>query len=87
MLKRRQAVGKSLSDLIGLRFEPQISRSRDERVTLDQLAGEQSGNLILFMVLILSASGLNAYITRWLGKTSEWRLFKTGVCFIVFLSF
>ena len=32
-----RAVGSTVSDLISRRFEPQTSRSRDERVTLDQL--------------------------------------------------
>ena len=33
MSQRRRAVGNSVSDLTGPRFEPQTSRSRDERVT------------------------------------------------------
>ena len=33
MSQRRRAVGNTVSDLTGPRFEPQTSRSRDERVT------------------------------------------------------
>ena len=33
MLQRWQAVGKTVSDLTGPRFEPPTSRSRDERIT------------------------------------------------------
>ena len=33
MSQRWRAVGNTVSDLTGLRFEPQTSRSRDERVT------------------------------------------------------
>ena len=33
MLQRWRAVGNTASDLTGLRFEPQTSRSRDERFT------------------------------------------------------
>ena len=33
VLQRWQAVGNTLSDLTGPRFEPQTSRARDERVT------------------------------------------------------
>ena len=33
MPQRWQAAGNIVSDLTGLRFEPQTSRSRDERVT------------------------------------------------------
>ena len=33
MLQRWQAVGNTVSDLTGPRFEPQTSRSRDEDVT------------------------------------------------------
>ena len=33
MSQRWQLVGNTVSDLTGLRFEPQTSRSRDERVT------------------------------------------------------
>ena len=33
MLHRWRAVGNTVSDLTGTRFEPQISRSRDEHVT------------------------------------------------------
>ena len=33
MSQQRQAVGNTVSNLTGQRFEPQISRSRDERVT------------------------------------------------------
>ena len=33
MLQRWRAVGNTVSDLTGSRFEPQTSRSRDERVT------------------------------------------------------
>ena len=33
MLQRWRAVGNTVSDLTGPRFEPQTSRSRDERVT------------------------------------------------------
>ena len=33
MLQRWQAVSNNVSDLTGPRFEPQTSRSRDERVT------------------------------------------------------
>ena len=34
----KRAVGNTVSDLTGPRFESQISRFRDERVTFDQLA-------------------------------------------------
>ena len=33
MLQRWRAVGSTVSDLTGRRFEPQTSRSRDERIT------------------------------------------------------
>ena len=33
MLQRWRAVGNTVSDLTGSRFEPQTSRSRNERVT------------------------------------------------------
>ena len=32
VLQRRQAIGNTVSDLTGPRFEPQTSRSRDKRV-------------------------------------------------------
>ena len=35
MLQRWRAVGNTVSDLTGLRFEPQTSHSRDERFTAD----------------------------------------------------
>ena len=38
ILPRWRALGNTVSDLTGRRFERQISRSKDERVTLDQLA-------------------------------------------------
>ena len=37
MLKWWRAVGRTVSDMIGLRLEPQTSRSRDEHVTACQL--------------------------------------------------
>ena len=33
MLRQWRAVGSTMSDLIGRRFEPHTSRSRDQRVT------------------------------------------------------
>ena len=40
MLQRRRAVNNTVSDLTGLKFEPQTSRTRDQSVTLDQLASD-----------------------------------------------
>ena len=43
-----RAVGNTLSDLTGPRFEPQTSYSRDERVPLDQLAGMKQKSYCIF---------------------------------------
>ena len=47
MSQRWRAVGNTVSDLTGLRFEPQTSRSRDERVTA-RPTGRCPMNLWLF---------------------------------------
>ena len=39
MSQRGQAVGNNVYDLTGLRFEPQTSRSKDERVTASPTGG------------------------------------------------
>ena len=52
MLQRWRAVGNTVSDLTGLRFEPQTSRSRDERVTARPTGRSKKKNLSkLFSVL------------------------------------
>ena len=48
MLQRWRAVGNTVSDLTGPRFEPQTSRSRDERVT-----ARPTGRLSIFMSFII----------------------------------
>ena len=45
MSQRWRAVGNTVSDLTGLRFEPQTSRSRDERVTA-RPTGRSIANII-----------------------------------------
>ena len=59
MSRRWRAVGNTVSDLTGPRFEPQTSCSRDERVTHDQLAGCQ------WIVMLLSRKGVFLPTETW----------------------
>ena len=45
MLQRLRAVSNTVPNLIGPRFKPHTSRSSDERVTAQQLAGANTGYL------------------------------------------
>ena len=47
-----RAVGNAVSDLTGLRFEPQTSRSRDERVTVRPTC--RCKLFIIYEILILT---------------------------------
>ena len=47
MSQRWQALGNTVSDLIGPRFEPQTSRSETNALPLDQLVGSNSNQTFL----------------------------------------
>ena len=53
MLQRWRAVDNTVSDLTGPRFEPQTSRSRDERVTkIQQLDALQASKEVTIIFLL-----------------------------------
>ena len=52
MPKRMRAVGYTVSDLTGPRFEPQTCRSRDERVT-----ALPTGRLVTYSMSLFSQGG------------------------------
>ena len=62
MSQRWRAVGNSVSDLTGLRLEPQTFRSRDERITARLLKTSNLGDALSEVALLkrISDGGLGA---------------------------
>ena len=75
MLQRWRAVGNTVSNLTGTKFEPQISRSRDKRVTARQLDGQAQCSLFIMNLSIILL--LNSYdFDGWLFIVVAYNLFK-----------